>query len=90
VHIFYKSAQLFKVLRDLWRSDECALAATNLDKSTAHKILNSPTNGYPADPESRNEAVFGSQLVADLQVSVGNLASEDRFDPCIKKRVIRR
>jgi hypothetical protein len=26
VHIFYKSAQLFKVLRDLWRSGDCALA----------------------------------------------------------------
>jgi hypothetical protein len=52
----------------------------NLDKTAAHKILNSPANGNPADPEPRNEAVFGRQLVADLQVSIGDLAGEDRFD----------
>ena len=90
MHIFYKSAQLFKVLHDLWRSDECALAATNLDKTAAHKILNSPTDSNATDPESRNEAVFGRQLVADLQVSIGDLASEDCFNACIEKRVMRR
>src|ERR1700758_1624090 len=67
MHIFYKSAQLFKVLRDLWRCDECALAATNLDQTAAHKILNSPTDGDATDPESLNKAVFGRELVTDLQ-----------------------
>src|SRR5215470_12034836 len=90
VHVFHKSAQLFKVLRDLWRSCECALAATNLDKTTAHKILNSPTDGDAADPKSRNEAFFGRQLVADLEVATGNLGSEDGFEACIEKRVVRR
>jgi len=52
-------------------------AATNLDKTAAHKILNSPTDGDATDPESRDKAVFGGQLVADLQVAIGNLASED-------------
>jgi hypothetical protein len=69
VHVLDKSAQLCKVLRDLGCSDECAFAAMNLDKAAAHKILNSPTNGNPADPESRSEAVFGRELVTDLQVS---------------------
>jgi hypothetical protein len=54
------------------------------------KIPNSPTDGDATDPESHNEAVFGWQLVADLQVSIGNLASEDCFDPCKEKRVTRR
>jgi hypothetical protein len=80
VHILHKSAQLCKVLRDLWRSDECAFAAMNLNKTTAHKILNGPTNGNPADTESRNEAVFGRKLVTDLQVSIGDLGREDHFD----------
>ena len=90
MHIFYKSAQLFKVLRDLWRGDECALAATNLDETAAYKILNGPTDGDATDPETRNEAAFGRQLVADLQVSIANLASEDGFDACIEKRVMSR
>jgi hypothetical protein len=54
--------------------------ATNLDETAAHKILNSPTDGDATDPESRNEAVFGRQLVADLQLSIGNLVGEDCFD----------
>jgi hypothetical protein len=29
---------------------------------------------------NRAMAVFGRQLVADLQLSIGNLAGEDRFD----------
>jgi hypothetical protein len=29
-------------------------------------------------------------LVADLQVYIGHLASEECFDPCIEKRVTRR
>jgi hypothetical protein len=74
-----KSAQLFKLLRDLRRGDECALAAMNFNKATAHKILNGPANGYATHPESRNEAIFGWELVADLQVSTGSLASEDHF-----------
>ena len=90
VHVFYKAAQLFKILRDLWHGDECALAATNLDKTAAHKILNSPTDGDATDPESRHEAVFGRQLVADLQVSTGNLGSEDCFDACIEKSIMGR
>jgi len=90
VHIFYKSAQLFKVVRDLWRGYECALATTNLDKTAAYKILNSPTDGYATDPESRNEVVFGRELVADLQVSIGNFASEDRFDARVEKRLGRK
>src|SRR6266446_5073959 len=65
VHILDKSAQLCKVLRDLGRSNECAFAAANLNKAAAHKILNSPTNGNAADPESSNETVFRWQLVAD-------------------------
>jgi hypothetical protein len=60
------------------------------DKTTAHKILNSATDGDATDTESRNEAVLGLQLVADLQVSIGNLASEDGFDACIERRVMRR
>ena len=71
------------------RGYECALATTNLEETAAHKILNSPTDGDATDPESRNEAIFGRQLVANLQVSIGNLASEDGFDACIKKRVVR-
>jgi hypothetical protein len=71
------------------RGYECALATTNLDETAAHKILNGPTDGDATDPESRNEAVFGRQLVAGLQVSIGNLASEDCFDACIEKRVMR-
>ena len=78
--MLHKSAQLCKVLRDLVCSDECAFAAMNLDKTAALKILNCPTNGNPADPESRNEVVFGRKLVADLPVSVGDLAGEDRFN----------
>jgi hypothetical protein len=80
VHIFDKSAQFFKLLRDLWSGDECAPAATNLNKTAAYKILNSPTNSDAADPESRNEPVFGRKLLADLQASIGNFAGEDRFD----------
>src|SRR6266403_635585 len=80
VHILHKSAQFSKLLRNLWRRDECTFAATNIDKTAAHKILNSPANGNAADPESLNEAVFGRQLVTDLQVSVGYLAGEDRFN----------
>jgi Cu/Ag efflux pump CusA len=33
-------------------------AATNLDKTAAHKILNRPTDGDATDPESRDEAVI--------------------------------
>jgi hypothetical protein len=32
-----------------------AVAATNLDKTADHKILNSPTDGDATDPESRND-----------------------------------
>jgi len=64
--------------------------ATNLDETAAHKILNSPTDGDATHPKSCNEAVFRRQLVADLEGSIGNLASEDCFDPCIEKRVMRR
>jgi hypothetical protein len=71
------------------RGYECALATTNRDETAAHKILNGPMDGDATDPESRNEAVFGRQLVAGLQVSIGNLASEDCFDACIEKRVMR-
>jgi len=67
------------------RGYECALATTNLDETAAHKILNGPMDGDATDPESHNEAVFGRQLVADLQVYIGHLASEDCFDPCIRK-----
>src|SRR5258707_1753056 len=80
VHILHKSAQLCQLLRDLRCSNECAFAATNLDKTAAHKILNSPPNGNTADTKSRNEAIFGRQLVANLQVAMGDLAGEDRFD----------
>jgi hypothetical protein len=69
-----------KKMGDLWRSDECAFAATNLDQTAALKILNSPANGNTTDPESRNEAVFGRQLVTDPQGSISDFASEDRFD----------
>src|SRR5258707_4844817 len=72
VHILDKSAQFSKFLRDLRRSNECTLAATNFDKTAAHKILNSPANGNAADPESLNEAVFSRQLVADLEVSTSD------------------
>ncbi len=41
-------------------------------------------------PNRANEAVFGRQLVADLQVSIGNLASENCFHACVEKRVMRR
>src|SRR5215472_12646111 len=57
VHILDKSAQLFKVLRELLRGDECALAAMNLDQAAAHQILNSPTDSDATDPEPRDEAV---------------------------------
>src|SRR6266481_2293755 len=40
--------------------------ATNSDKRTDHKFLNSPPNGNAADTKSRNEAVFGRQLRANL------------------------
>ena len=60
-------------------------ATTNLEETAAHKILNRPTDGDATDPESHNEAVFGRQLVADLQVYIGHLASEDCFEPCIRK-----
>src|SRR5258708_20998646 len=80
VHILHKSAQFSKFLRDLRRSNECTLAATNFDKTAAHKILNSPANGNAADPESLNEAVFSRQLVADLEVSTSDLAGEYGFD----------
>jgi hypothetical protein len=89
VHIFYKSAQLFKVLRELLRGDECALGATNLDKTAAHKILNSQTDSDATDPESRDEAVLRRQLVADLYISIGDVAGEDCFDAGVKKRVMR-
>jgi len=65
---------------------ECALATTNLDEAAAHKIPNGPMDGDATDPESHNEAVFGRQLVVDLQVYIGHLASEDCFDPCIEKK----
>src|SRR5215469_16669624 len=58
VHILDKSAQYGKVLGDFRRSNERALAAANLDKTAADKILNSPTDGDATDPESRDEAVF--------------------------------
>jgi hypothetical protein len=70
------------------RSNECALAAANLDKVAAHKVLNRPTDGDATDPESRNEFVFRGQLVAYLQVPTRNLASQDCFDARIKKRVV--
>jgi hypothetical protein len=53
-------------LSDFRRSNECALAAANLDKAAADKILNSSTDGDATDPESRNKAVFRGQLDADL------------------------
>ncbi|HKW35828.1 MAG TPA: hypothetical protein VJN92_22675 [Candidatus Acidoferrum sp.] len=80
MHIFDKSAQFLKLLGDLRRSDECAFPATNLNKTATHKILNSTPNGNAADTESRNEAVFGRQLVANLSVAIGDLAGEDRFN----------
>ncbi len=80
MHILHKSAQFGKLLGDIRRRNECAFAATNLDKTAAHKILNSPPNGNAADTKSRNEAVFGRQLVANLQVAIGDFAGEDRFD----------
>src|SRR5215471_14907061 len=85
VHILDKSAQLCEVLGDFLGSNECALAATNFDQAPAHQILNSPTDGDATDPESRNEAVFRRKLVADLQISIGNLASEDCFHACIEE-----
>src|SRR5215472_16939637 len=66
VHILDKSAQYCKVLGDFRRSNECALAAANLDKTAAHEILNSPADSDATDPESRDEAVLRRQLVADL------------------------
>src|SRR5215469_78197 len=72
VHILHKTAQCCKFLRDLWRSDECAFAATNLDKAAAHKILNRPADGNAADPESRDKAVFRRELVAHLQFPIGD------------------
>jgi hypothetical protein len=66
VHILYKSAQVYKLLRDLRCSNECAFAATNLDEAATDKILNRPANGNAGDLEARNEAVFGRQLVANL------------------------
>src|SRR5215471_4646432 len=74
VHVLHKTAQFRKFLRDLWRRDECAFAATNLDTTAVHKILDSPANGDAADPESRNKAVFSRELVADLQGSLSDLA----------------
>jgi hypothetical protein len=44
------------------------------------RFLNGPANGNAADLESRNEAVFGRELVVDLQGSIGDLAGQDRFD----------
>jgi hypothetical protein len=85
VHILHKSAQFSKLLLDLWRRDECAFAATNLDQAAAHKVLNRPTNGNAADPESRSKAVFSRQLVADREVSMSDLAGEDRFDARIEE-----
>src|ERR1700761_2868309 len=89
VHVLYKSTQLCKLLRDLGRCDEGAFAAANLDQTTSHKILNRAANGNAADLESRNQAVFGRQLVASFQVSIGDLAGKDRFDTRIQKRFLR-
>jgi len=58
--------------------------------SLSQQTLNSPTDGDATDPESYNEVVFGRQLAADLEVSIGDLASEDCFDARIEKRVMRR
>ena len=41
------------------------------------------------DPESRDKAVFSRELVADLQVSISDLAGEHRFDACIETSVMR-
>jgi hypothetical protein len=71
------------------RGYECALATTNLDETAVHKILIGPTDGDATDLESHNKAVFGRQLFADLQISIGHLASEECFDPCIEKTVTR-
>jgi hypothetical protein len=83
-HVLDKSAQFCKVLGNFRRSNECALAATNFDKTPAHEILNCPPNGYAANAESLNQAVLGRQLLAGLQLSFGNLAGEDRFDARIE------
>src|SRR6267378_5518484 len=80
VHILDKSAQFSKLLRDLRRSNECPFAATNLDKAAVHEVLNGSPNCDAADPESSNETVFRRQLFADPEVSIVDLAGEDRFD----------
>src|SRR5215469_4911997 len=88
VHILHKTTQFCEFLRDLWRGDECAFAATNFDQAAAHKILNRPANGNATHSESRNKAVFSRELVADLQVSISDLAGEDRFDARVEKSVM--
>jgi hypothetical protein len=67
-------------LRHLRCGDERAFAAANLDETAPHKILNGSANGYTTDLESRNEDVFGRELVANLQDSVSDLTGQNRFD----------
>jgi hypothetical protein len=80
VHVLNKSAQFCELLRDFRRRNECAFAATNLDKTAAHKILNSPANGNAADFKSRDEVIFSRQLVANPEAAIDDLAGEDCFD----------
>jgi hypothetical protein len=68
-------------LRHLGRGDERAFTAANLDETATDKILNGSANGYATDLESRNEDIFGGELVPNLQDSVSDLAGEDCFDP---------
>jgi hypothetical protein len=72
MHIFHKSAQFCKLLRNFGRGDERAFATANLDETAAHEILDSPANSNAADFKSLNEAVFGRQLISNLEVAISD------------------